>query len=510
VKPFIRTKVIKGNEYLYEITPFLDPDSGKWKQKTRYLGKNVNGEPVRRDKPGKPGQIFDLGQYIPAYWAVREYQISEVLLSGCSPEETNTLILLAINRLIAPCPPANLQSWMSGTYLSRLFPGALSDPDEIRHLLESVSDRPVAEIFTQMFSLINKLSDKRVLMIIQNCNAHRAGGTNECSLYADFLRHEIVLRILYDPVTKIPAGCEFFSFQRVVLDNSIQQISSGRIPGGVIVPYWDYMTPSLINQLIKSGCPFIIRPDIRYGPVSSFISSWGVQTYHPANIRYYHGQTCYIRSFNPVIDGVPIKGYILHDIRKEQSDRVTFHKNLQNIRDYISESLYEKGIFYEGLTNAAGPYEDFFKVEETGGASIRKDEVAISAAMNRFGRSGVLYTGDYSWEECFNLVDTRVELEREISRCIGLFESDYQTLRIDRIRKGMYFVAFLTTLIRQLIINRLDTARIPNVSTFEALITELTPIHVVKSYKPVIVPERLQREHKTILSFFGGLPQISG
>ncbi|PKL59835.1 MAG: hypothetical protein CVV33_05780, partial [Methanomicrobiales archaeon HGW-Methanomicrobiales-4] len=159
--------MIKGNEYLYEVTPYFDPDSGKWRQKNRYLGKNIDGEPVRKDRPAKTGQIFDLGQYIPAYWAVREYHIREALLSCCSSQESATLVLLAINRLIQPSPPINLNTWLSGTYLSRLIPGSV-DTDDIHQILQNISDQPVAEMFTRMFSLINGLSDRRVLMTIQN------------------------------------------------------------------------------------------------------------------------------------------------------------------------------------------------------------------------------------------------------------------------------------------------------------------------------------------------------
>ena len=49
MKPFIRKKKIKGHEYLYEITPYFDEISGKWKQKTKYLGRNIEGATVRND-----------------------------------------------------------------------------------------------------------------------------------------------------------------------------------------------------------------------------------------------------------------------------------------------------------------------------------------------------------------------------------------------------------------------------------------------------------------------------
>lgn len=502
--------MIKGNEYLYEVTPYFDPDSGKWRQKNRYLGKNIDGEPVRKDRPVKTGQIFDLGQYIPAYWAVREYHIREALLSCCSSQESATLVLLAINRLIQPSPPTNLDAWLSGTYLSRLIPGSLNTED-IHQILQNISDQPVAEMFTRMFSLINGLSDRRILMTIQNTElCHNACEQPEGSISDPHLEREMVMRIQYDPEKRILAGCEFFSFQRQVIDDSIRQINSGHIPGGIIVPHWDYMSPSLIPRLITSGCPFIVKTDIGYGPVASHIASWGEHMYHASNIRHYHGHACYIRPFTSVIKEKPVHGFILHDIRKEQADRVIFHKNLQNVREFLSESSQEPGISGDILRDIAGPFRDFFIIEDIpNGPSVRKDEAAISTMLNRFGRSGIVYQGNFSWEECFSLVDIRGELEQDLHICISQFERDFHEFHMDRIRKGVFFVSYLTVLIRRLIMNRLDSVRLKNTSSFEALIAELTPIHVIKSYKPMVAPERMLRQQKTILSFFGGIPPLT-
>ena len=47
MKKFRRIKVIGGIEYFYEITPYYDLKTKTVKQKSRYLGKNVNGKPVK-------------------------------------------------------------------------------------------------------------------------------------------------------------------------------------------------------------------------------------------------------------------------------------------------------------------------------------------------------------------------------------------------------------------------------------------------------------------------------
>ena len=100
MKPFIRKKKIKGHEYLYEITPYFDEISGKWKQKTKYLGRNIDGAPVRKTRIPKTGGVYDFGQYIPAHWAIREYKLYEAHLSCFSHEEVSLLLVMTLYRLI--------------------------------------------------------------------------------------------------------------------------------------------------------------------------------------------------------------------------------------------------------------------------------------------------------------------------------------------------------------------------------------------------------------------------
>jgi hypothetical protein len=512
MKPFVRTKVIKGKEYLYEITPYFDQETGKWRQKTKYLGKNIDGEPVKKERIGKSGQIYDFGDYLPAYWAVKEFKILESLLTSCSPDEAASVILLAINRLLYPCPPGSLDTWLEGTYLSKLIPGADFEEDSLMLMLQKISDRPVAEVFSGMFSSINDLSDQRVLFTLRLHDIPELMREKGSGLYSEeMLERELGVRIQYDPEKKILAGFDAFQFQRAVIEDTIDRVSTGKIPGGVIVPHWDYLSPSLMLRLIHAGCPFITRTDASYGPVSSHVLTWGEQMDHPANIRYYHGEACYIRPFSVNFGKIGVPGYILHDIKKEQADRLAFHRNLQSVRDLIQETKGYPGSIQELLKEAAGPFQRFFTIEEVNGTThIRTDQDEMNLTIKKFGRSCVLYQGDFSWEECFSLADMRGTLEQEMSLFISQFERDFRGYRIDRIRKGIFFICFLTVLIRTLIVNRLTVAQMPEIPSFESLITELKPIHIVKSYQPSVTPQRLSRKQKSIISFFGGIPPMKG
>ena len=512
MKSFVRTKVIKGKEYLYEITPYYDQESGKWRQKTRYLGKNIDGEPVKKERGGKSGQIYDFGDYLPAYWVVKEYKILESLLTICSPDEAASVVLLAINRLMYPCPPLSLNSWLESTILSKLIPDADFDEDNLMLMLQKISDRPVAELFSQMFSSVNNLSDQRVLFTLRLHDIPELMREKGSGLYSEeMLERELGVRIQYDPLNKIIAGFEAFQFQRAVIEDTIDLVSTGKIPGGIIVPHWDYLSPSLMLRLIHAGCPFITRTNASYGPVSSHILAWGEQMDHPANIRYYNGEACYIRPFSVKFGSTSVPGYILHDIKKEQADRLAFHRNLQSVRDLIQETRDYPGTIHELLDEAAGPFRQFFTIEESNGSSqIRTDIEEMNLAIKKFGRSCVLYQGNFPWEECFFLADLRGTLEQDMSMFISQLERDFRGYRIDRIRKGVFFICFLTMLIRSLIVNRLQIAQEPEITTFESLITELRPLHVVKSYQSSVSPSRFSRKQKSLISFFGGIPTMKG
>jgi hypothetical protein len=62
MKSFTRIKVINGQEYLYEITPYYDKGKKQIRQKSKYLGKNLNGVPVKvRFKDQVPRKVLSHG-----------------------------------------------------------------------------------------------------------------------------------------------------------------------------------------------------------------------------------------------------------------------------------------------------------------------------------------------------------------------------------------------------------------------------------------------------------------
>jgi transposase len=84
MKPFTRVKVIKGIEYLYEITPYYDPVQKKIRQKSKYLGKLVNDQPLKvrsQKKPliSIPEKVLSYGEYLPLLKIVEELKLNLLL-----------------------------------------------------------------------------------------------------------------------------------------------------------------------------------------------------------------------------------------------------------------------------------------------------------------------------------------------------------------------------------------------------------------------------------------------
>ncbi|MEM0467125.1 MAG: transposase, partial [Candidatus Thermoplasmatota archaeon] len=101
MKPITRIKNINGKEYFYEIQPYYDPKSKRIRHKSKYLGKNIKGKPVRlRSKI--PQHSYAYGEYIPLLAITQELNIDKILTLYLPEEQTRSLLAIAYNRVLRP------------------------------------------------------------------------------------------------------------------------------------------------------------------------------------------------------------------------------------------------------------------------------------------------------------------------------------------------------------------------------------------------------------------------
>src|SRR5512136_395634 len=101
MRSFTRVKKINGQEYLYEITPYYDREKKQIRQKSKYLGKNVNGVPIRvRSQDQIPKKVVSHGEFIPLLKIVGDLELEKILSGVLPSKDVWPALILAMNCVI--------------------------------------------------------------------------------------------------------------------------------------------------------------------------------------------------------------------------------------------------------------------------------------------------------------------------------------------------------------------------------------------------------------------------
>lgn len=161
MKSFIRVKVINGREYAYEITPYYDEKTKKIRQKSRYLGKYVEGE-IKRVRKKLPRNAYDYGEFLPYLRVLEELGVRSILSSLLPDEKADTLLALALNRATSPVAMSNMRSWYEATYLHEDYGDLPLSSQTLSEFLAQLGESSFPMDFAEQF--IKRLEDGSPLL----------------------------------------------------------------------------------------------------------------------------------------------------------------------------------------------------------------------------------------------------------------------------------------------------------------------------------------------------------
>ncbi|MGP6207081.1 hypothetical protein ACNF42_03485 [Cuniculiplasma sp. SKW3] len=112
-----KINTINGKEYEYDVSMVWDPDHRKRHKVSRYIGKIVNGKPVRVREFVSLKGIYEIG-HLELAWSL----MSDVIrtLRKTFPDDHMKILALAFNRVIYPMPLNSVKSWVEKTYLAKI------------------------------------------------------------------------------------------------------------------------------------------------------------------------------------------------------------------------------------------------------------------------------------------------------------------------------------------------------------------------------------------------------
>jgi hypothetical protein len=174
MQPTRRIKVKNGIEYWYEETPYYDKEKKQIRHRSKYLGRNVDGQPVRmRSAPDEVKEktkkktvavksSFDYGSIFVLQSIMEELNLDRYLEVLLPPTEVSMVRALAFNRIIRPTAMKNVDSWYEGTSLALESPQINFTSQRISELLGRLGKSNIPDRF--MSQLIEGTGTKNTLI----------------------------------------------------------------------------------------------------------------------------------------------------------------------------------------------------------------------------------------------------------------------------------------------------------------------------------------------------------
>jgi transposase len=486
MKSFIRIKKINGLEYLYEITPYYDKEKKQIRQKSKYLGKNVNGVPVKvRAKDQIPKKVLSHGEFVPLKRITEDLELEKILTDILPSKEVWPVLTLAMNYVTRPRALTHIQSWYEGTVISEDHPHLPLSSQSLSRMLSRIGESASNLEFSRR--LIQRISTCSTLVYDITSMSSYAQSINllEYGYNRDGLDlPQINLSLIVDKDLGIPVMYDIYpgSIADVsTLKNTIKKIAAHGIRNYTLIMDRGFFSTDNIEEMVSADLSFIIPPTSTLKKVKEAISAIHSSIDNPEHLKLYEKEPLFVMPVSIEVGENKLKGYAYYDQKREQQERSTFYKRLYDLMEVLKtknlKPWMNPGEVFRETAKRDAKFIEWKAVDGKFVVALRKN--AVSQAINRMGKFILLYRGEFSWVESLALYRSKDVVEKGFDVLKNDIELMPANLKTDYSLRGYLFVTFLALILRMKLMRSMIDAQLNKKYSVEGLLTELEKIKIM-------------------------------
>jgi transposase len=510
MKSFQRIKIINGMEYVYEITPYYDPETRKVRQKSRYLGKKQEDRVVRvRDRKLK--DVFSYGEFLPVQQIIKHYRLDKFLSGELGKVQAQVVMILCMARLFRGLSLQHVSNWYEGTwmyYLSRDLP---LSPASISRLLTVIGQGRLQDRLAE--HLIRQLKSKRTLLydITSVSSYSELIKLLEWGYNRDHLDlPQVNLSMIIDKQEGIPLGYEIYpgSISDVkTLRNTVKKLKALGVKDFTLVLDRGFFSIENIELLLEHQAEFILAVPERYASVQALISRLARTIERPRNMQKFNDQVLFVTPVDMTLGGRRLAGYCYFNPARAQQEKDSFYKRLFSIQQQIGQLRPGKDLKARAL-DIIGNLNGYFTLKISAeGITAEIKEKAVARRLNKKGLFIIACQGEQSWDSCLAAYKEKEMIERSFNILKNDLEFSTPHTHKEDTLKGLMFISLLALLLRMKMVNTLKNAGLIKDYSVEMMILQLEKMKAVVTDNGQVFYTEMTKKQRELLETFNAVPK---
>ena len=512
MKPNVRIKRINGKEYWYEDTPYYDDEKKQIRYHSRYLGKNVNGAPLKvRTEVSEtaissaPQTAHSYGHLIPLQAIIQDLHLDEYLKGNVTESDRHAIVALALNRIVRPMAMHTIQTWYEETSLILDHSDLPLTSQNISELLSEIGQSGVPEQF--MGALIRASGTQSTFIYdITSLSGYSPlinlleYGYNRDGLDLPQLNLSLVL----DKENGIPVMYDIYPGSIVdvtTLKNTIRKIGALGIDHYTLVLDRGFFSQGNLVELLDENLNFIIPAATSLKEIKELLTEVQRDLTDPRYLKKYHNNPLFVKPVTFSLQGMAVNGFCYYDPKREQDERSLFYLRLHDMKAILESARIPQWRKPDDLfKERGGKLARFFTWTVDNDrfvVSIKTN--AVTQRLNRMGNQIIFSTGNLDWQECLSCYRERDAVEK----AFRTMKHDLLTLPLNARNvstvRGFLFINFISLIIRLRLLRLMKDSDLIKDFTVDGLLLELSKIKKIQLANGEVIISEVTRKQRTIL-----------
>jgi len=517
MQPTRRIKVKNGIEYWYEETPYYDKEKKQIRHRSKYLGRNVDGKPVRmrsapddvKEKTKKKTvaikSSFDYGSIFVLQSIMEELNLDRYLEVLLSPPEVSMVRALAFNRIVRPTAMKNVDSWYEGTSLALESPQINLTSQRVSELLGRLGESNIPDRF--MSQLIEGTGTKNTLI-------YDITSLSSYSQLINLLEYgynrdgeslpQINLSLILDKDKGIPVMYDIFpgSISDVsTLSGTLKKIKAHGIQNYVAVMDRGFFSLSNLRELMTNKISFIMAARLQLTDLKHLLTEAQKDIDDVKYLHKFNKDPIFAKPISYNIDSIEVRGYVYYDPKLEQTEKQTLLSRLYDIREELLKVRLNKNsnsyVVFKEKAQGFGKFFDWHVIDNRFDVAIRQN--AVAQRMNKMGKYIIFYSGDFDEMKCLSLYRERDEIEKSFKALKNEIDILPLNTHSEKTTRGFIFIAFLSLIIRTRLMNMMREAEILDKYSVEHLFLQMEKFRKIALVDGEIIVTEMTKKQRDIL-----------